>query len=227
MAKRLLDPGHGGTDSGATYKGRRECEDVLRLTLRVGEILKNNGENVYYTRSTDDTVSLSDRSNKENNGSYDYFISIHRNAYQQEVARGVEIHIYAGGGVAEKLANKVNEEIVKVGFINRGVKVSNFHVLRATKCPAILVEVGFIDNTSDNLLFDFNFEKIAKSIVKGCLLQIGKEISVINNSDSSEVYYRCVVGSFKERINAENRKEELIAKGYTDTFIEIYKKNKI
>ena len=58
-------------------------------------------------------------------------------------------------------------------------------------------------------------------------MQIGKEISVINNSDSSEVYYRCVVGSFKERINAENRKEELIAKGYTDTFIEIYKKNKI
>ena len=47
MAKWLLDPGHGGTDSGATYKGRRECEYVLRLTLRVGEILKNNGENVY------------------------------------------------------------------------------------------------------------------------------------------------------------------------------------
>ena len=56
-------------------------------------------------------------------------------------------------------------------------------------------------------------------------MQIGKEISDINNSKSDEVYYRCVVGSFKERINAENRKVELIAKGYKDTFIEIYKKN--
>ena len=50
MAKWLLDPGHGGTDSGATYKGRRECEDVLRLTLRVGEILKNNGIDVTVRR---------------------------------------------------------------------------------------------------------------------------------------------------------------------------------
>lgn len=56
-------------------------------------------------------------------------------------------------------------------------------------------------------------------------MQIGKEISDINNSKSDEVYYRCVVGSFKERVNAENRKAELIAKGYKDTFIEIYKKN--
>lgn len=225
MAKWLLDPGHGGTDSGATYKDRRECDDVLRLALRVGEELKKNGENVYYTRVTDDTISLSDRSNKENSGNYDYFVSIHRNAYQPEAAKGVETHIYAIGGTAEQLANKVNEEIVKNGFVNRGVKVSNFHVLRETKCPAILLEVGFIDNTSDNSLFESNFEKIVQSIVKGCLLQIGKEISDINDSKSNEVYYRCVVGSFKERINAENRKAELIAKGYKDTFIEIYKKN--
>ena len=224
MAKWLLDPGHGGTDSGATYKGRRECDDVLRLVLRVGEILKNNGENVYYTRVSDDTLSLSDRSSKENVENYDYFVSIHRNAYRAEAATGAETHVYAIGGTAEQLANKVNEEIVKNGFVNRGVKVSNFHVLRETKCPAILVEVGFIDNTSDNSLFDSKFEKIAKSISKGCLLQIGKGIIIINSSNSDKVYYRCVVGSFKERINAENRKVELIAKGYTDTFIEVYKK---
>ena len=82
MAKWLIDPGHGGVDSGASYKGRRECDDVLKLSLRVGELLKNNNENVYYTRSIDTTISLAERSNKENNGNYDYFISIHRNAYQ-------------------------------------------------------------------------------------------------------------------------------------------------
>lgn len=180
---------------------------------------------MYYTRSTDTTVSLSERSSKENSGDYDYFVSIHRNAYQPEVAKGCEIHVYSNGGVAEQLANKVNFEMVKNGFVDRGIKKSNFHVLRETKSPAILIEVGFIDNTSDNRIFDSKFEQIAQSIVKGCLLQVGK--SMIVNSDilnSNEVYYRCIVGSFKEKRNAEVRKAELISKGYSDTFIEAYKK---
>lgn len=225
MAKWLIDPGHGGVDSGACYKGRRECDDVPRLSLRVGELLKNNNESVHYTRSTDITISLNERSNKENNGDFDYFISIHRNAYKPELAKGSEIHVYANCSVAEQLGNKVNSELVKNGFINRGIKVSNFHVLRETKCPAILVEVGFIDNTSDNFIFDSKFEQIAQSIVKGCLLQIGKVInSSTNNLNNDEVYYRCIVGSFKERGNAESRKAELIDKGYKDTFIEVYKR---
>lgn len=226
MAKWLLDPGHGGSDPGATYKGREESDDVLKLALRVGELLKYNNESVFYTRTNDSTVSLSDRSSMENSGSYDYFVSIHRNAYQPEAAKGVETHIYIKGGKSEQLATKVNSELVKVGFVDRGVKVSNFHVLRETKAPAILIEVGFIDNSSDNSIFDSKFEQIAQSIVKGCLAQIGKSMNVPNdNSDTSEVYYRCVAGSFKNRANAENRKADLIAKGFTDTFIDVYKKN--
>lgn len=225
MAKWLIDPGHGVVDSGASYKGRRECDDVLRLSLRVGELLKNNNESVHYTRVTDNTISLNERSSKENNGGFDYFISIHRNAYKQELAKGIEIHVYANGSVAEQLANKVNSEVIKNGFINRGIKISNFHVLRETRCPAILLEVGFIDNTSDNFIFDSKFEQIAQSIVKGCLLQIGKVInSSTNNLNNDELYYRCIVGSFKKTGNAESRKSELIEKGYKDTFIEVYKR---
>lgn len=236
MAKWLLDPGHGGTDPGATYKSRKESDDVLRLSLRVGEILKANNENVYYTRSTDTTVSLSERSSKENTGNYDYFISIHRNANKPETAKGVETYIYAKGRISEVLASKVNNELVKVGFIDRGIKVSNFHVLRNTKCPAILIEVGFIDSSIDNSIFDSNFEEIAKAIAKGCLLQLGKSINTSDksensnnnsksNSENEQVYYRCIVGSFKERNNAEARKAELISKGYKDTFIDVYKKS--
>lgn len=225
MAKWLIDPGHGGVDPGATYNGRRECDDVLKLSIMVGELLKNNNESVNYTRYTDTTISLAERSNKENSGDYDYFISIHRNAYKPEIAKGCEIHVYVNGGIAEQLANKVNLEIVKNGFVNRGIKKSNFHVLRETKSPAILVEVGFIDNTSDNRIFDSKFEQIAKSIVKGCLSQIGKNINENSNSlNNNEVYYRCIVGSFKEKSNAEFRKAELIGKGYIDTFIEAYKR---
>lgn len=229
MASWLLDPGHGGTDPGATYNGRKESNDTLRLTLRVGELLKYNNQSVYYTRTSDETVSLSGRSGMENSGDYDYFISIHRNAYKPETAKGVETYIYSKGGKSEQLAIKVNDELVKIGFVNRGVKVANFHVLRETKAPAILIEVGFVDNSSDNTIFDKNFEKIAQSIAKGCLLQVGKIMNIPNNGDEEKpeetVYYRCVAGSFKERENAEKRKAELISKGFTDTFIDVYKKS--
>lgn len=188
MAKFLLDAGHGGNDSGATYNGRRESNDVLRLTKRVGEILSANGEVVNYTRTSDTTVSLSQRSAIENQGSYDYFVSFHRNAYQPEAAKGVETHIYNRGGKSEQLANKVNPLLVGVGFADRKVKVSNFHVLRETKCAAILIEVGFIDHTTDNNLFDSKFEQIAQSIAKGCLQQIGKDMSIPNSNTSNELY---------------------------------------
>lgn len=178
MAKWLLDPGHGGSDPGATYNGRKESNDVLKLSLRVGEILTSNGEAVVYTRTSDATVSLSGRSSMENRGSYDYFVSIHRNAIAPEKAKGVETHIYSRGGKKEELATKVNNNLVALGFVNRGVKVSNFHVLRETKCPSILIEVGFIDHTTDNNLFDSKFEQMAQAIAKGCLAQVGKNIAV-------------------------------------------------
>lgn len=231
MAKWLLDPGHGGADPGATYKGREEADDVLRLALRVGELLKYNGQSVSYTRTTDKTMSLSERSSLENRGRYDYFISIHRNAYSPEKAKGVETHIYASGGKRQELAEKVNSNLVAIGFVNRGVKISNFHVLRETNSPAILIETGFIDNTSDNNIFDSKFEQIAEAIVKGCLAQIGANVKLPSGSDSNNnnenskenIYYRCIAGSFKERENAERRVEELKSKGFDGVFIEVKK----
>lgn len=174
MAKWLFDAGHGGTDPGAVYRGRTEAADVLRLTKDVGAALIANGESVSYTRTADNTVSLSERSNMDLRGSYDYFVSIHRNAYEPEQAKGVETHIYSSGGKANQLASKVNAELVAVGFINRGVKVSNFHVLRETKSSAILIECGFIDNSGDNSIFDNQYNAIVNAIVKGCLAQVDK-----------------------------------------------------
>ena len=95
--------------------------------------------------------------------------------------------------------------------------------------------MGFIDSSIDNSIFDSNFEEIAQAIAKGCLLQVGKSINTSDKSENSnnsnsnsakeQVYYRCIVGSFKEMDNAEARKAELISKGYKDTFIDVYKKS--
>ena len=70
------------------------------------------------------------------------------------------------GAKAKGLAEKIQAALVGVGFTNRGVKSANFHVLRETKAPAVLVEVGFIDNTGDNQLFDTERDEIIAVITE-------------------------------------------------------------
>lgn len=176
MANWLFDPGHGGIDSGATYNGRNEKDDVLKLAKRVKEIMESNGEKISLTRTIDKTLSLAGRTNIENAGNYDYFVSFHRNAFEPEEAKGIETYSLATTGKGRELSEKVQAELVSY-FVDRKCKTANFYVLRNTKCPAILIEVGFVDNTEDNKIFDANFEAIAKSIAKGCLKQVGKTIS--------------------------------------------------
>ena len=76
----VLDAGHGGANPGATYKGRKESEDALALTLAVGSILEENGVDVYYTRTTDIYESPYQKAQEGNEVGGDYFVSIHRNS---------------------------------------------------------------------------------------------------------------------------------------------------
>lgn len=176
MAKWLLDAGHGGSDPGACYKGRRESDDVLRLVQAIGAILVSNGETVGYTRTSDAALSLSARTNKCNAEGYNYLVSVHRNAFSPEQAMGAETYVYLGYSSKPDgaLATAVNNALVSLGYFNRKVKEGNLHMVRESKCTAILTEVGFIDNTGDNNLFDSKFNLIALGIANGCLSQVGK-----------------------------------------------------
>ncbi|QPW59767.1 N-acetylmuramoyl-L-alanine amidase family protein [Clostridium botulinum] len=215
MARLCFDYGHGGVDSGACYKGRKESNDVLSVGKAVAEEVRRHWVTVDETRTSDATVSLNDRSNFENRSTYDYFISFHRNAYEPEKAKGAETYTYLNQGAKAKgLAEKIQSSLVNVGFKNRGVKKANFHVLRETKAPAVLVEMGFIDNSGDNALFDSKRNEIVKAIAKAILSQLGtgyKE-NVVNKpqvtiksspSSSEENLYRVMSGSYKVRENAE------------------------
>lgn len=166
MARLCFDYGHGGVDSGACYKGRKESNDVLSLGKAVAAEVRRHGVVVDETRTSDATVSLRERSNFENRNNYDYFISFHRNAYKPEKARGVETYTYLSASTKAKvLAEKIQAGLVSSGFVNRGVKTANYHVLRETICPAVLIEMGFIDNSSDNALFDSKRNEIVKSYI--------------------------------------------------------------
>ena len=160
----LFDYGHGGTDPGATYKGRKEADDVLRLGQAIAKQLRTQGIQVDETRTTNQSLTLQQRTQKEAQKNYDYFISFHRNAFKPEVATGVEIFTYSPTSKAKPLAEKLQKALVTIGFKNRGIKTANFYVLKHTKAPALLLEVGFIDNTKDNELFDTKFNEIIYSI---------------------------------------------------------------
>jgi len=174
MAKVCLDYGHGGADQGAVYNGRKEADDVLRLGRSVAEVLKRHGVVVDETRTEDVSVSLKERADFANRGTYDYFISFHRNAFKPETAAGVETYTYLNPSAKSKgLAEKTQSALVEVGFANRGVKEANFHVLRETKAPAVLIEIGFIDNSQDNALFDAKKNEIVKAVSCAILSQLG------------------------------------------------------
>ncbi|MBV4420607.1 N-acetylmuramoyl-L-alanine amidase [Clostridium tyrobutyricum] len=174
MARLCFDYGHGGQDSGACYKGRKESNDVLSLGKSVAAEVRQHGITVDETRTSDTTVSLGERSNFENRNTYDYFISFHRNAFKPEKARGAETYTYLSARIkAKALAGKIQAGLVSIGFVNRGVKTANYHVLRETRCPAVLIEMGFIDSTNDNNLFDVKRNEIIREIAKAILSQLG------------------------------------------------------
>ncbi|OOB76950.1 MAG: N-acetylmuramoyl-L-alanine amidase [Epulopiscium sp. Nuni2H_MBin003] len=175
----VVDAGHGGTDPGAIgISGLMEKEVNLKVALKLGNLLKNIGVDVLYTRSTDVYISLSDRSNFANQNNADYFISIHANSATAASANGIETYVYLEDGVTEKFAEAVQTNLIKeTNFTDRGVKIANFYVLRTTNMPAILVEMGFLSNAIEEAMLkqDSFLDKIASGIYNGVVEYLGLE----------------------------------------------------
>lgn len=171
MALIVLDAGHGGPNPGAVYSGRQEKDDVLALTLAIGNILEANGVEVYYTRTTDVYETPLQKAQEANLNGADYFVSIHRNSSPiPNQYTGIESLVYSPYGEAARLAANINEQLENVGYANQGVNQrQNLIVLRRTQMPAVLVEVGFINTDADNMMFDNTFDETAEAIAQGIL----------------------------------------------------------
>lgn len=172
----VLDAGHGGSDLGATYEGRSEKDDTLALTLAVGNILSRfEGINVVYTRENDTYVSPAERARIANEANADYFVSIHRNSTPVPNSySGVETLVYNNSGKSGEIARNIDEQLEAIGFQNLGItERRNLTVLKNTKMPAVLLEIGYINTEADNRFFDENFEQIAQAIADGILVTLG------------------------------------------------------
>lgn len=179
----MLDAGHGGYDNGATYMERREKDDNLALTMALGEILKNAGYNVLYTRESDVYQTPLRKAQIANESGADFFISLHRNAasYPNQY-NGVQTLIFNPGGVKQEMAENINDELEELGFRNIDVSIRpDLAVLRRTRMPALLVEAGFIDSDKDNAIFSNQLQQVAQAIADGIEETIGATQTVTDS----------------------------------------------
>ncbi len=148
---------------------------MLDLTLAVGQILQENGVDVYFTRDTDVFETPLQKAQEANRTGADYFVSIHRNSSPiPNQYTGIETLVYNQYSEAARLADNINQQLEAIGFENQGVNErQNLVVLNRTQMPAVLVEVGFINTDADNALLDERFYDIAQAIADGILETIG------------------------------------------------------
>ena len=145
----VIDPGHGGLDTGALRGLTLEKDLTLSIALKVKEILKEAGmKKVLMTRNEDKTLSLEDRVEYANKKDADIYVSIHINASVKSEIKGIETHYYTQSGY--KVAQVIHEELLdNVDAEDRGLFKSKFYVINHTKAPAVLLELGFISNEQE------------------------------------------------------------------------------
>ena len=176
----MVDPGHGGRDSGTYYGETYEKDINLEISKALEEELTKNGAIVYMTRTRDIDLSSIYDSAKKRGDLYrrllkiketksDLYISIHINWYQNTSMKGAEVLYNSINKNNEKLARSIMKEFKTDLESTRTIKTTDLYMYRNTTTPGVLIECGYLSNPVErNLLRDKKYQqKIAKSIVKG------------------------------------------------------------
>lgn len=179
MATKIyIDQGHNpqNPNAGAEGNGYREQDLVFTIGLELADILRAQGYEVRLSRPTAETQlgtsiasSLAARVNDANTWGADYFISLHANASDITSASGSEALVYRLNSTAAALGESIVEQLSAVtGLPNRGVTArTNLYVLRRTRMPAVLVELGFITNPGDAALMANSPQLFALGVANG------------------------------------------------------------
>lgn len=168
----VVDAGHGGSDGG-TVSGKAVEKDInLSVAWKLKAILENDNIEVILTRSSDENMSLAERTSVANASNADFFISLHCNYYEKgaQIA-GLECYYNNSNateskGYAESIINAVS---LSEDIETRYAKTEGYYVLRNTQMPSVLVEMGFLSNDSESqkLMDDDYQESLAQRIAEG------------------------------------------------------------
>lgn len=174
-----IDPGHGGSDTGAIGSYSQEKDITLAISKRLQTLLNDAGATVIMTRTTDVDVygpyagaveELQARANVANAAKADVFVCIHIDSFDSPSAGGVTAFYNSKTPYDYSLAKYIHAENMEVtNFADRGVQTANFYVLLHTNMPATLLELGFISNPNEENALNTaeQQQKFAESIAKG------------------------------------------------------------
>ena len=187
----FLDPGHGGRDSGAYYYGIAEKDLNLQVSRKLRKRLEELGYTVLTSRDSDvDVDFVTERSRMVNKTNADFFISIHFNATGNDTTLNLGIQTYSykeDAGYPSKInqywhhnpdrisesnrlaANLHSSLLTETGARDAGLLQATFAVLRETAKPAVLLELGYMDNPEENqrIRSDQYQDKLVEGIIKG------------------------------------------------------------
>jgi N-acetylmuramoyl-L-alanine amidase len=187
----IVDPGHGGSDDGASGHGLKEKNITLDLGQRLAAALQKEQISCVLTRDEDKFVSLPDRVNLANSIPNAIFISLHCNYSDNSTAKGIEVYrcvsksnadavqvvsalgeSFSVGDLESELAQSLDDTTTaELREENRGVKQANFFVVRNVEAPAVLVECGFLTNAEDaHRLGDPGYrQRLADALARGLI----------------------------------------------------------
>ena len=187
----FLDPGHGGSDSGAYYYGIAEKDLNLQVSRKLRKRLEELGYTVLTSRDSDvDVDFVTERSRMVNKTNADFFISIHFNATGNDTTLNLGIQTYSykeDAGYPSKInqywhnnPDRISESnrlaadlhsslLTETGARDAGLLQATFAVLRETAKPAVLLELGYMDNPEENqrIRSDQYQDKLVEGIIKG------------------------------------------------------------
>lgn len=180
----LIDPGHGGFDAGASANGIDEKDVNLAVSLKLAEIIKDNGGNVTLTRDTDRSTAeegdtrkkaadLKRRKQTAVDIGADIMISIHMNKFSQAKYWGAQVFYAENSAESKTLGEAVQTALAEV--LNDGNKrlakesTGNIYLLKNVSCPTVIVECGFLSNVDEakKLSDDAYRQKLAEAIYTG------------------------------------------------------------
>ena len=168
-----IDPGHGGRDSGTVAAdGTEEKALTLDIARRIRDGLVSKGAVVVMTREADQFVSVEQRAECCNGDGAGLFVSIHVNSFGTPDVRGFEVYYFAGhaSAASSRAAEAIRRALAAaLDERDRGVRRAGYGVLAQTKCPAVLVEVGYMTNPDEPArLEDETYrQRLADAVVAG------------------------------------------------------------
>ncbi|MBM7557923.1 N-acetylmuramoyl-L-alanine amidase family protein [Halanaerobacter jeridensis] len=192
--KVIIDPGHGGMDSGAHHKEILEKNINLAIAKKLAKKLSDSNVQVKLTRNKDKLYQnnrqkdLRHRIKVANTSQADLLISIHVNSFPSSKSFGGETYYSEGSKEGKKLASAIQEQLLKIQPKNyRTIKTAPYYVLEESNITAVLIEVGFISNPQDRkrITNSQEQEKIAEAITTGIINYFNNNLHLLPKKSSS------------------------------------------